>query len=235
MGRTYTEEQFIKTVEESTSIRQVLDRLNLVPAGGNYRSFKLLVDKLNLDISHFTREPHNKGKKSGPKRPIEDYLANKYGISSCKLKERLIKENYFDPICSSCNLDTWLGNPIPLELDHIDGNHLNNDLSNLRLLCPNCHSLTPTFRRSKTKSSEKEYIRKINHCIDCDADICPNSKRCSACHAVQQCSKSNKPSFDQLLSDLKSFSSYSSLAKHYNVSDTTVRKWCKFYGISKKA
>jgi len=36
--------------------------------------------------------------------------------------------------------------PIPLELDHIDGNHQNNALDNLRLLCPNCHSLTPTFR-----------------------------------------------------------------------------------------
>lgn len=44
-----------------------------------------------------------------------------------------------------------MGQPIPLELDHIDGNHQNNALQNLRLLCPNCHALTPTFR-DKNKS-----------------------------------------------------------------------------------
>ena len=48
--------------------------------------------------------------------------------------------------CSECGITEWNGKPITLELDHIDGHHYNNDISNLRLLCPNCHSQTPTYR-----------------------------------------------------------------------------------------
>lgn len=48
--------------------------------------------------------------------------------------------------CVTCNLTEWLGDPIPLELDHIDGNAGNNYPENLRLLCPNCHAKTPTHK-----------------------------------------------------------------------------------------
>jgi len=52
--------------------------------------------------------------------------------------------------CEVCSLQEWMGSPIPIEMDHIDGNHSNNLLSNLRLLCPNCHAQTDTWK-SKNK------------------------------------------------------------------------------------
>lgn len=49
-------------------------------------------------------------------------------------------------ICESCNNGTWMGLPIPLEVDHINGDHKNNSTDNIRLLCPNCHAQTPTYK-----------------------------------------------------------------------------------------
>jgi hypothetical protein len=52
----------------------------------------------------------------------------------------------FGCVCRSCGLSEWQGQPIPLVLDHIDGNADNWRLDNLRLICPNCDALTPTFK-----------------------------------------------------------------------------------------
>jgi len=48
--------------------------------------------------------------------------------------------------CSMCGLDHWQGHKLSLEMDHVDGNAGNNMPSNLRLVCPNCHSITPTWK-----------------------------------------------------------------------------------------
>jgi len=147
----YTIEQFKLAVLASRSIRQVLNKLGLKPAGGNYSTFHKLVAKNNIDISHLKKQGWNKGMLFGPKRPIKDYLSNKHGIQSNALKKRLIREGIFQHKCSTCKGTEWLGNPIPIELDHINGNSSDNSLDNLRILCPNCHALTPTYR-GKNKS-----------------------------------------------------------------------------------
>jgi hypothetical protein len=67
-----------------------------------------------------------------------------------KIKDRsTIKRHFLSEYgqrCQSCQLEEWLGKPIPLEVDHIDGNAGNNDFNNIRLLCPNCHGLTDTWK-----------------------------------------------------------------------------------------
>lgn len=142
----YSVEELKEAVTSSFSIRQVLQKLSIVAAGGNYKSIKKQISKHQLDTSHFTGQACNRGKKLQLRVPIEEYLSNRKPILSFSLKNRLLREGFLTSQCSSCCNVSWLGGPIPLELDHIDGKSNNNSLENLRLLCPNCHALTPTYR-----------------------------------------------------------------------------------------
>lgn len=77
---------------------------------------------------------------------INKYLTNELPIQSNKLKKRLFNSGLKNRLCECCKLDKWMDNPIPLELHHIDGNCANNNLSNLAILCPNCHAFTTNYR-----------------------------------------------------------------------------------------
>jgi len=163
-------------IKESSSIAQVLNKLGLIPAGGNYRTFNRFVKNNNIDTSHFTGMLWSKGKTLPPKRDIEDYLCIGTKITSHALKQRLIRENIFEHKCYICDLREWMGKPIPIELDHINGNHDDNRLENLRIVCPNCHAQTDTYRAKNRRDKKpikekpvKEII--INRCPDCDKEI----------------------------------------------------------------
>lgn len=159
-----------KLVNESNSIAELLRKLEIRANGGSYKYISNLIEKFKLDTKHFSGKKHSSGR-TYPKVPLEDYLSNKKSISSFKLKIKLIKNGLLKEICSSCNLTEWLGEPIPLELDHIDGNFLNNNLENLRILCPNCHAKTNTYRGRNKRTHKK--------CCGCDSIIFGKRKYCS--------------------------------------------------------
>ena len=84
--------------------------------------------------------------------PLSEILEGKHPqYQSNKLRLRLLKENIFEHRCYNCGLTEWLNKPIPLELEHRDGQSSNHKLDNLTLLCPNCHSMTSTFRGKNTR------------------------------------------------------------------------------------
>lgn len=64
--------------------------------------------------------------------------------------------------CAICNLTDWLGMPITLELDHVNGDNKDNRRENLRALCPNCHAQTPTWRKAKSHPLWKKYSLSSN-------------------------------------------------------------------------
>ncbi len=135
----YTKEFLTPFVKESNSMRELILKLKLQYTGGNITHIKRCIQRENIDFSHFQGQSWRKGKTFPKKYKIEDYLSNKRIINSNALKQRLFDENIFEKECQGCFLTKWMDNPIGLELHHIDNNHSNNNLSNLNILCPNCH------------------------------------------------------------------------------------------------
>lgn len=152
--RRWTEEELRQATRLSTSYRQTLKKLGLVEAGGNYDQIKKYVAELKIDITHFKGKGWSKGLR-GVGKPfwsMEEILVKNSTYQSFKLKNRLFKEGLKERMCEMCG---WAKHTVdgylPLELDHINGDRHDNRLENLRVLCPNCHSLQPTHRGRKLK------------------------------------------------------------------------------------
>lgn len=146
--RKWTDEQLRMFVARVVSMAKVLRELGLKPVGGNYRVVGTRMKELGLDTLHWTRKAQWQGNRQprAPRIPLESVLRKGSSFQSHKLRKRLIEERIFEAKCSRCGLTEWIGQAIPLELDHIDGDSFNHEVSNLRLVCPNCHALTPTYR-----------------------------------------------------------------------------------------
>lgn len=157
--RTYSDEKLKMLVAESISLAEVLRKLDLRPAGGNYDLLKNRIKELDLDTAHFTGKFSLRGKRNPVvrRRTLEEILVkDSTFVSTNNLRKRLLNEGIFEHRCVSCGLTEWLTQPIPLEIDHINGDRRDNRLDNLRLLCPNCHALTATYRGKNKKGNAQD-------------------------------------------------------------------------------
>ncbi len=153
-SKRWEESTFRTAVAESESIRQVLIKLGLKPAGGNYQQFAYYAEAYSVDTSHFTGKNWRQGKKI-PRDPVytlSELLVQNSFTSIVNLKRRLFAAGIKTPQCEECGWNrTSSDGRIPVELDHINGDHRDNRIENLRILCPNCHSLKLTHRGSNIR------------------------------------------------------------------------------------
>ena len=161
---------------DNKSVAGVLRQLGLRPIGGNYRTINRIISENEMDVSHFTGQGWNVGLKFRPNKGVSDheiFVMDSSYKCSWRLREHYKKTTGIRH-CEKCGLEIWQGQPIPLEIHHVNGDNTDNRLENLLLLCPNCHALTNNYRgRAKLSArSEKNDVecRKVKEALTGKAD-----------------------------------------------------------------
>ena len=174
--RGYTIDDVRKAVGDNKSIAGVLRQLGLKPIGGNYRTVSRLICENQIDTSHFTGQGWNVGLAFKPNKGLSAAdIFQKDSTYKCSWRLREHYKKYTGiHCCERCRLEEWQGQPIPLEIHHINGDTMDNRLDNLILLCPNCHALTNNYRgRAKLSArSERSDVecRKVKEALTGQAD-----------------------------------------------------------------
>ncbi|MFD4597855.1 HNH endonuclease signature motif containing protein [Streptomyces sp. NPDC058464] len=148
-GVKWTREVLEGAVAASTNTCEVLRRLGLEVVGGHHTHISRRIRAYGIDTSHF-QVPTRQGKPRRPRTPegllVEQSKDLARRIPSDRLRWAMTAMGVPE-LCAQCGTEAvWRGRPLPLEVDHIDGNWRDNRIENLRLLCPNCHSTTDNYR-----------------------------------------------------------------------------------------
>jgi 5-methylcytosine-specific restriction endonuclease McrA len=136
-------ENIENTIKESRSLSEVARKIEV--SRNTIRDF---IEKNKIDISHFM---------AGRNRPtnLESVFCENKKMNGT-VRKLILQHKLIPYICKKCGMkNEWLGEELVLELDHIDGNSKNNRIENLRFLCPNCHTQTPTNKGKNAKNRNK--------------------------------------------------------------------------------
>ena len=225
----WSKEKVEIAVKNNFCYSDVLRALDIPVKGNNSETLKNKIKEYNIDTSHFTFISSQKGKSQ--KTSVSNYLKKGSKIKTFSLKLKLIESGLKENKCEICGCTEWLGKPLNCQLHHIDGDNTNNELSNLQMLCPNCHSQTDNYCGSANKT-EKEKV----YCTVCGREINGRSESglCVSCagkkRAQRERGSSIEPSKEEL-SQLIIEKSFSEIGRMFKVTDNTIRKWCRKHNL----
>jgi hypothetical protein len=213
-------------IASSTTWKEILQKCGYNNCGCS-KYLKKRIQELNIDVAHIKTKTSISN--DFVKYKLADILvSNSNYASMVRLKLRLIKELKWEEKCSVCNLTKWMDKPIPLEIDHINGIHTDNTITNIRFICPNCHAQTDTYKgKNKKTYIERGKVLTHSNCIDCNCNISINTLRCVKCNAFHN-RRAIRPSYDEII-EYRKHLSLEEIGKKFNVARTTIQRWIKYY------
>lgn len=234
----YTKEILEEASITALSVSDVLRNLNLKVSGSNHRHISSRLKFHNVSIEHFNVEKSTKRTLNGKRRKTAEEILVFGKSADAKQLKRALKEKGREDICGHCGLTSeWNNKPITLQVDHKDGNRLNNLIDNLQILCPNCHTQTENYGIKNAKKINKPK----NLCLECEKVIGSSAKYCKNCYFNKRKSSNKEmlhkglnvkktkiewPSVENILERLKT-TNYTALGRELGVSDNAIRKHLK--------
>ena len=221
----YSNEEFKQIVTQSTSLKEVAQKLGYSAFSGDLSSrIKQKIETLQISIIHFNSTVN-------PIKRSEENIFIQNSSADQKTLRRWYENGKYTPYqCSICGQPPeWQGKELTLILDHINGVNNDDRLENLRWVCPNCNQQLDTTNGKNKKQYSKKY-----YCIDCGTEITKEATRCHSCAAkLQPRIVENRPSREELKVLIRTLP-FTKIGEQYHVSDNTIRKWCEAYNLPKK-
>lgn len=239
-----TEKEFVKEWNSSITISEAVSKIHAYGNKKKREYIKIVAFSLGLNRDHM-----NQYSVTSSKRTKEQVLKllTENSLIDTKIKNLMLEYEILENKCSHCGISNFYNDkPLTLQLDHIDGDRTNNRLANLRILCPNCHALTDSYSNN-TKSGTGKIIEKHrkkkkpaksvkrNDCINmfCNNKTWEKNSLCLDCYNKSR--TVNFPTKDELIRQLKDTNvNFTRTGKHFNVTDSAVKKWCIKYDMPYK-
>ena len=227
-------------IKESLTFKEVFIKIGYPEgyrSGSQLRWLRRIIEDYQFDITHMTHLRDYTTSYHREPIPDEEIFRLDNGHPHVKVRERVLKKNMLPYVCAICGQPPeWHGKPLTLVLDHINGNHNDNRLENLRFICKHCDSQLKTNGSRNTIRYFKPVLKKATiKCPLCGGSMTKGAEMCVKCRTAKKLTESKIPPRDELIKDLLEIKNFVRIGKKYEVSDNAVRKWCVHYGLPNKS